>query len=118
MVALQLDVDYLPRVAALDALKDLPVDILKIDLKFLADTHEDDQGRGSSILTSVVRMAKWLRVPVIAEGVETKSQANSLRRIGCQCVQGFFYSRPVPVPVYEEMVTKGFELTAGGMESD
>lgn len=102
----------------LNMLKDLPVDILKIDLKFLADTHEDDQGRGSNILTSVVRMAKWLRVPVIAEGVETKSQVDFLRRIGCQCVQGFFYSRPVPVPVYEEMVTKGFELTAGGMESD
>ena len=104
--------------SSLNMLKDLPVDILKIDLKFLADTHEDDQGRGSNILTSVVRMAKWLRVPVIAEGVETKSQVDFLRRIGCECVQGFFYSRPVPVPVYEEMVTKGFELTAGGMESD
>ena len=59
-------------------------------------------------MNSVVRMAKWLHIPVIAEGVETQQQADFLRTIGCECVQGFFYSKPVPVDVYEGLVDQGY----------
>ena len=52
-------------------------------------------------------MAKWLRIPVIAEGVETRQQAEFLRTIGCNRVQGYYYSRPVPVEAYEEKLSKG-----------
>ena len=97
--------------SSLNMLKDMPVDILKIDLKFLSDTQGDDHGRGGNIMTSVVRMAKWLDVPVIAEGVETQAQVDFLRTIGCECVQGFFYSKPVPIEVYEDLVTKDRQLT-------
>ena len=95
--------------SSLNMLKDMPVDILKIDLKFLADSGEEDHGRGGNILNSVVRMAKWLHIPVIVEGVETQQQVDFLRTIGCECVQGYFFSKPVPVDVYEELLSKGHQ---------
>ncbi len=88
--------------SSLNMLKDMPVDILKIDLKFLDSTDKSD--RGGNILNSVVRMAKWLRIPVIAEGVETRQQADFLRTIGCNYVQGYYYSRPIPLQDYEELI--------------
>jgi diguanylate cyclase (GGDEF)-like protein len=92
--------------SSLNMLKDMPVDILKIDLKFL--DSKDESGRGGNILNSVVRMAKWLKLPVIAEGVETRQQAEFLRTIGCNCVQGYYYSRPVPVKQYEELIAANY----------
>ena len=91
--------------SSLNMLKDMPVDVLKIDLKFLSYSDgTEDNGRGSSILNSVVRMAKWLHMPVIAEGVETRQQVDFLRTIGCERAQGYYYSKPVPVDVYEKML--------------
>lgn len=88
--------------SSLNMLKNLPVDVLKIDLKFLDSV--DSSGRGGNILNSVVRMAQWLDIPVIAEGVETRNQVEFLRSIGCNWVQGFYYSKPVPVNEYEDRV--------------
>lgn len=90
--------------SSLNMLKDVPVDVLKIDMNFLRGDAE--QGRGGIILNSVVRMAKWLSLPVIAEGVETNTQVNFLRSIGCNDAQGFYYSRPVPVLEFEMLVKK------------
>lgn len=90
--------------SSLNMLKDVMVDVLKIDMHFL--DNEDDSGRGSNILNSVIRMAKWLQIPVIIEGVETKKQADFLRTTGCSCVQGYYYSRPVPLADYEKLLTK------------
>ncbi|SFT79934.1 PAS domain S-box-containing protein/diguanylate cyclase (GGDEF) domain-containing protein [Selenomonas sp. GACV-9] len=98
--------------SSLNMLKDMPVDILKIDLQFLSDSDKEDNGRGGNILNSVVRMAKWLHIPVIAEGVEKQQQVDFLRTIGCECVQGYFFSKPVPLDVYREMTVKGFNDTA------
>ena len=90
--------------SSLNMLKDMPVDILKIDLQFLDSKDKSD--RGGNILNSVVRMAKWLHIPVIAEGVETRQQADFLRTIGCNYVQGYYYSRPVSITAYEELVAR------------
>ncbi len=90
--------------SSLNMLKDLPVDILKIDLKFLADSQGVENGRADSILNSVVRMAKRLAVPVIAEGVETQKQVDFLRTIGCEYAQGYFFSEPVPVEDYRALL--------------
>lgn len=87
--------------SSLNVLKDIAVDILKIDMKFLSDT--DKQRRSESILASVVRMAKWLDVPVVAEGVERREQVDFLRSIGCEYVQGYYYARPMPVEEYEKV---------------
>lgn len=86
--------------SSLNVLKDIAVDILKIDMKFLSDT--DRQGRGENILASVVRMAKWLDMPVVAEGVERREQVDFLRSIGCEYVQGYYFAKPMPVEEYEK----------------
>lgn len=75
--------------------------VLKLDMRFLSG--EVNVGRGSSIIESVIRMAKWIGMKVIAEGVETKSQANFLRPIGCLLVQGYLYGKPMPVAEFETL---------------
>lgn len=70
-------------------------------MKFLSDT--DAKGRGENILASVVRMAKWLNMPVIAEGVEKEEQVQFLKSIGCEYVQGYYYARPMPIADYEKL---------------
>ncbi len=87
--------------SSLNVLKDIVVDILKIDMKFLSDTAE--KGRSENILASVVRMAKWLDMPVIAEGVERESQVMFLRSIGCEYVQGYYFGKPMPVEEFERL---------------
>lgn len=93
--------------SSLNTLKDITVDILKIDMKFMADF--DTNERAGSILTSVVRMARWLRLPVIAEGVELESQVRFLKSIGCDRIQGYFFSKPLPIPEFNALLLKGTE---------
>lgn len=85
--------------SSLNMLKDIPVDILKIDLNFLRDSMHSQSGR--IILESTIHMAQRLCLAVIAEGVETKEQANFLLGAGCTKAQGYYYSRPVPIEVFE-----------------
>ena len=85
--------------SSLNVLKDIAVDVLKIDMKFMSKC--DMPGRSENILASVVRMAKWLNMPVIAEGVETAEQVSFLRSIGCEFVQGYYFAKPMPPEEYE-----------------
>ncbi len=89
--------------SSLNVLKDIEMDIIKLDMLFLSE--ETNNSRGGTILSAVVRMAKWLQVPVIAEGVETLKQADFLRSIGCNYIQGYLYSRPLPEEQYVELIT-------------
>jgi EAL domain-containing protein (putative c-di-GMP-specific phosphodiesterase class I) len=102
--------------SSLNMLRDMPVDILKIDLHFLGS--HDKSGRGGNILNSIVRMAKWLRMPVIAEGVETRQQADFLRTIGCNYAQGFYFSHPVPLEKYKELVANNVYLPSDEIAAD
>ena len=86
--------------SSLNMLKNVPVDVLKLDMKFLSGIDQ----RGGNILNSVVRMAHWLDLPVIAEGVETLAQADYLHSVGCQVMQGYYYARPMPVEKFEELM--------------
>jgi len=88
--------------SSLNVLKDIKMDILKLDMKFLSD--EETNNRGGIVLSSIVRMAKWLNLPVIAEGVERVHQADYLRSIGCDYMQGYLYSKPMPVGEYENLL--------------
>lgn len=89
--------------SSLNTLKDVPVDVLKLDMGFL-DTHEST--RGGLILASIVRMARWLDLPTIAEGVETSKQAAYLASIGCEYMQGYLFSRPVDRETFERMLAE------------
>lgn len=89
--------------SSLNILKDIDFDIIKLDMRFL---HKDDGNkRGGTILSSIVRMVNWLGLPVIAEGVETVNQADFLESIGCEYIQGFLYSRPLPEDQYEKLLS-------------
>jgi|GEM_PF-371655 len=88
--------------SSLNVLKDINLDILKLDMHFLS--KDVDTNRGGTILSSVVRMAKWLSLPVIAEGVESLQQADYLKSIGCNYIQGFLYARPMPEEDYTALL--------------
>lgn len=87
--------------SSLNTLKDVPADVLKLDMRFLE--ANDNSQRGGNILESIVRMARWLGMSVIAEGVEKIEQANFLKSIGCSYIQGYLYARPMPVDEYEKL---------------
>ncbi len=89
--------------SSLNVLKDLPLDVIKLDMLFLE--NDTKANRGGTILTSVVRMAKWLELPIIAEGVESIEQADFLRSIGCDYIQGYLYSKPIPKEEYVELIS-------------
>ncbi|MEG1758216.1 MAG: EAL domain-containing protein [Oscillospiraceae bacterium] len=87
--------------SSLSLLKDILIDALKIDMQFLSVS--EFPGRGENIIASVIRMAKWLGIPVIAEGAEKIEQVEFLRSVGCDYVQGYYYARPMPVMDYEQL---------------
>ncbi len=88
--------------SSLNTLKNMPIDILKMDMAFISNT--DKYHRGEEIMRMVVAMANKLSMPVIAEGVETKGQADFLASIGCNVMQGFYYSEPVSITDFEKML--------------
>lgn len=88
--------------SSLNTLKDVPIDILKLDMGFLRESENTE--RGGTIINSVVRMAQDLKLMTIAEGVETQNQADFLCSIGCDVLQGFLYSRPVSQAEFERII--------------
>ena len=81
--------------SSLNHLRRFPIDTLKIDQSFVRDLTTDENGTG--IVTAVVDIGKLLQVQVVAEGVETRQQLELVRQLGCTDVQGFYYSRPLPL---------------------
>ena len=90
--------------SSLNTLKDVPVDVLKLDVQFLNESA--DNARSGSILSSVIRMAHWLKLPVIVEGVETYAQAEYLRSLNCFYMQGYYFGRPMPAKAFEELLDR------------
>lgn len=90
--------------SSLNVLREVDLDVIKLDMLFLSEKANNN--RGGTIISSIVRMAKWLDMPVIAEGVETMSQADFLRSIGCEYIQGYLYSKPLPEEEFEALLLK------------
>ncbi len=100
--------------SSLNILKDLDVDVIKLDLNFI---NGDIGGRGGIILRSIVQMTKWLKTPIIAEGVETLEQADFMKSIGSNYVQGYLYSKPVPEKEFlEKLIATQHEATAASLK--
>ncbi|MDO5562039.1 MAG: EAL domain-containing protein, partial [Synergistaceae bacterium] len=91
--------------SSLNTLKDVVVDMLKLDMRFISSAEAE--GRSGIILSAIVRMSYGLNIPVIAEGVETSQQADFLRDIGCVIAQGYLYARPMSVKDFEELLMAG-----------
>ncbi|MEG1774883.1 MAG: EAL domain-containing protein, partial [Clostridia bacterium] len=88
--------------SSLAALKSLPADIVKMDKSFL-DEAENDQ-RGKKIISGMVAMIRGLGMTTVAEGVETKEQLDFLKQAGCDIVQGYYWSKPLPLQAFEALV--------------
>lgn len=103
--------------SSLNILKDMEIDYLKIDMKFLQQDLEFN-GKGEKVLTSIVRMAKWLHLPSIVEGVETAEQVDFLKCIGCEYAQGFYFAKPMPVDDYEKYIEKEHKKESQGARNE
>ncbi|MBR5741624.1 MAG: EAL domain-containing protein [Firmicutes bacterium] len=88
--------------SSLNMLASLPCDILKLDMKFIQNT--DNHVNGARMLKLMIDIAKYLSMPVIAEGVETEKQLQLLKELGCDVVQGYYFSKPVPPEEFERFI--------------
>ncbi len=86
--------------SSLNMLKTTPFDVLKIDRGFLSEFMDSDRGR--KIIEHTISMSQDIGLDIIAEGVETKEQAQFLEQCGCDAAQGFYYSKPVCVDDFEK----------------
>ena len=90
--------------SSLNMLKDLPVDTLKIDMAFV---HEvESSSRANTIMRSIITMAKGLDMSTIVEGVETQAQIDFLDSIGCEEIQGYYFSRPLPEAEFKGLLAR------------
>lgn len=81
--------------SSLNMLNELPIDVLKIDMSFLL-RNKKSEGKRKTILEFIINLAKWMNIPSLAEGVETKEEVDELKRMGCDYIQGCYYSEPMP----------------------
>lgn len=88
--------------SSLNTLKDMMVDTIKLDMKFLQGGKNEK--RSGRILSAMVRMADWLDIGTIAEGVETKAQADFLKSLGCTKLQGYYFAKPMPEADYRQLL--------------
>jgi diguanylate cyclase (GGDEF)-like protein len=86
--------------SSLNMLKDICVDVLKIDMEFLRESESEERSR--AILRTIVALSRELGMPVITEGVETEDSVEFLKMIGCEMFQGYFFARPMTVAEYEK----------------
>ncbi len=100
--------------SSLNTLKNIPVNVIKMDMKFFDNSSENiDINRSKSIIQVIVQLAKQLSAPLIAEGVETEEQKDYLISIGCTNIQGYFYSKPVPYNDFRKLLD---EYEIGSLE--
>ena len=91
--------------STLNTLKDLEVDAIKLDRAFFSSENMENE-KENIIIKSVLDMAKALHMTTIAEGVETLGQTRFLQNTTCDLIQGFFFSKPVPIKEFEELMNK------------
>ena len=94
--------------SSLNMLSSLPIDVLKMDMRFIQNVREDV--REFRLVELILDIARYLDVPVVAEGVETAEQLALLRKAGCELVQGYYFSKPVPPEEFEKLILKQLEL--------
>ncbi len=90
--------------SSLNQLKDMPLDGLKIDMKFLSSAINDK--RSETILRYVLRMSQELGLFSLTEGVETKEQYDMLNEMGCNLFQGYYFAKPMPLDEFEKLIAK------------
>ncbi len=90
--------------SSLGMLTKLPIDALKLDMSFVRSAF--GERRDVRMIELIIDIAEYLRVPVVAEGVETEEQLLALKELGCDYVQGYYFSKPVPAEAFERFLVK------------
>lgn len=102
-VSIYLD-DFGTGYSSLSYLKKFPIDTLKIDKSFVDDIEDSTQENSSLLVNAILAMGKNLGIKVIAEGVETKAQVDYLKKLDCDIIQGYYYSKPIPEAKFIELL--------------
>jgi EAL domain-containing protein (putative c-di-GMP-specific phosphodiesterase class I) len=90
--------------SSLNMLSSLPIDVLKLDMRFM---QQENDGLGNiRMVKLMIDIADYLEVPVVAEGVETMDQMAMLKDLGCDMVQGYCFSKPLPADEFEALVCR------------
>lgn len=95
--------DFGSAYSSLNMLKNINVDAIKLDMKFV-DLNADNAAKGLKIIESVIDMAYQLRLSIIAEGAQTAEQVSKLRELGCMYIQGYYFYRPLTVGKMEDLL--------------
>ncbi len=90
--------------SSLNMLTSIPIDVLKMDMKFVRNMLRDEKSR--LLVGLVIDIASFLKIPVVAEGVEEQEQLDALKDMGCEIVQGYYFSAPVPPGRFAELIEK------------
>ncbi len=90
--------------SSLNSLKELPLDVIKLDADFFRG--EDNGERGKVIVSETIDLAKMLGMHIVAEGIETREQVDFLKEQDCDLIQGFFFAKPMPVNEFEERMSR------------
>ena len=87
--------------SSLNMLSAMPIDVLKMDKAFIQNIEHDE--KDAQLVSLIINIAKSLKIPVVAEGVETETQMQLLKKLGCALVQGYYFSRPLHATDFEAM---------------
>lgn len=88
--------------SSLNSLKNLSLDVIKLDRDFFL--YNDNAERGQIVIKDTIALAKHLNMEIVAEGIETEDQVNFLRNLGCDMIQGFYFAKPMPVNEFEKLM--------------
>ena len=94
--------------SSLNMISAMPLDVLKMDQSFIRNI--DHNAKDFRLVELVMDIAKYLKVPVVAEGVETESQMQMLKEADCDLVQGYYFSRPLPPEEFEKLILREIEV--------
>lgn len=100
--------------SSLNLLREMPVDVLKLDKGFLDDCSGDNSTREKRIIAHVISMAKDLQLTVLAEGVETERQKEFLKESHCDLIQGYFYAKPMSEEQFTEYLETHQRMASTG----
>ena len=100
--------------SSLNMLSAMPVDVLKMDRGFIRRIGEEE--KDAHLVALILGIARSLKIPVVAEGVETGDQLKLLKELGCPLVQGFYFSKPLPAEEFDEKVIR--KMQGIGKEDD
>ncbi|MCC2817783.1 EAL domain-containing protein [Lachnoclostridium pacaense] len=90
--------------SSLNMLNKMPLDILKLDMQFIQNETAKPLDQG--ILRFIMELARWMKLSVVAEGVETSEQLERLREVGCNYVQGYYFGKPMPSQQFEALLVE------------